>query len=836
MSGLVALLLTVALCGCGNQDKGTSAASRQSQNGGYFKTQWQDESQFIVTAIVSDLAEMAYYAKHKRLPNPRRFSVTAVEKPGSPLGSPVYVVEVALDKSVPVIKEELTVSGPIWSPEIYGGMVGRLFAAVGLTASDLVPPSAQDDQFLANLTTMTARWIAEQNVSVSAGLTRQFRDAALHENAALLLGAFTLRENSGDFFDIRSPLCRLTAHLALARKLAGPSAPGLNGQVAKALLYTLMNNQKAALEKLALLETASPTARPWVRALRARNTDDYRVLASTIGPTHLEQIELFRASCRAVDPDPAWEKISDQEKTHVCDYSRIINSKGHTVETGHQLLAVSLAGELAEFAEAYSIAQKRPLKKPEAVKALNQVPERCFSADGNAQVRVIGLGQWAMFSQRHICQALQRNFQFMDKQWGVPDDARKFSQEAEKIFSGLRLYPFVRRFNATEESDYHRSVDEGFVVTVSTPHLVPATTWNYLCYKVGFAELYQPNPNPHLDEWFKHNPPPGTAYDPRPRLNHSTLVGRPDTVARLERLHELAPYEEDIAYSLLWIKYNGKATFEQMEPIYHPTLDYNSYRITHLAETVKGQPADYEKLMLKAAAIDPFRYYALVDYFIKQKEDAKAAEYLEKAMALHPDSVTAANESGWLVKYYQRNGMTAKALALADKAAETYSSRGLQTKAELLESLGKYDDALDYYEKIEERYNHSGELIAFVTRYKAKTGSTRFDAKLQARLKGLFPNGIQKVSSVELHGLPDSGVSINKGNQLLQQAGLQRGDIIVALYGIRVHNFEQYNYARESTADPEMDLIIYRNNQYLEVKASPPNHRFNADFSTWPGK
>ncbi len=54
--------------------------------------------------------------------------------------------------------------------------------------------------------------------------------------------------------------------------------------------------------------------------------------------------------------------------------------------------------------------------------------------------------------------------------------------------------------------------------------------------------------------------------------------------------------------------------------------------------------------------------------------------------------------------------------------------------------------------------------------------------------------------------------------------------------GIRARNFEQYRYARESTTDPEMSLIIYRNNQYLEVKASPPNHRFEADLSTWPAK
>jgi len=52
-------------------------------------------------------------------------------------------------------------------------------------------------------------------------------------------------------------------------------------------------------------------------------------------------------------------------------------------------------------------------------------------------------------------------------------------------------------------------VDDGFKVTVAAPHLVPAECWNYLCYKVNFAPPYNPNPNPHVNEWHNHNPPPG---------------------------------------------------------------------------------------------------------------------------------------------------------------------------------------------------------------------------------------------------------------------------------------------------------------------------------------
>jgi predicted metalloprotease with PDZ domain len=173
-------------------------------------------------------------------------------------------------------------------------------------------------------------------------------------------------------------------------------------------------------------------------------------------------------------------------------------------------------------------------------------------------------------------------------------------------------------------------------------------------------------------------------------------------------------------------------------------------------------------------------------------------------------------------------------MELADQAAEVYSYSGLLAKAELLESLGKFSDAWEYFLKLEERYNNSEDLMAFILRYKAKTHDTRYDGELQGRLKKIFPNGLEKVGLKNFSGAPADGVIIQQENTLVTAAGLRKGDIIVALYGIRAHNFEQYSYARETTTNAQMDLIVWQQNHYTEMKASPPNHRFDADFATYP--
>src|SRR6185436_6562649 len=102
----------------------------------------------------------------------------------------------------------------------------------------------------------------------------------------------------------------------------------------------------------------------------------------------------------------------------------------------------------------------------------------------------------------------------------------------------------------------------------------------------------------------------------------------------------------------------------------------------------------YEQLMSQASAISPVYYYSLGDFFATNSQAAaKAAKYYQKAMDLCSDSVRAANNSAWLVKYYEKNGQLQKASDVADRAAAVYSSLGLQTKADFLERQGRYEEA-----------------------------------------------------------------------------------------------------------------------------------------------
>ncbi|HVM50357.1 MAG TPA: hypothetical protein VMU04_20180 [Candidatus Acidoferrum sp.] len=797
----------------------------------YFATPFQDESQFIVEAIVSDLAEQVSYAAAHRLPDSKAFSVTATEKPGSPPDAPVYDVRVRLSPDQREVKAELSTRGGIWSPEVYGPLTKELARAVGLKPPRAVKPD--DSALVSKLLDNTAETIEAQNQAVSAALEKDFANPDLHEQAALVLGAFMLRENSGDFYEMRSPLCRLTAHLAMARFLRSGAGYDVNGRMAEAVLLTLIGAETPALERLKAIGTNAAPIAAMARALQAFNTLDYRPLDEATNRTSLETMAWFTARAYCTSTSAAWEKLSDEQKQNI-DIGRIAHAFGYSVEIGHVLLETSLPLELQEINSVYSRSHDKELEMGQVATNLNALPERCFTQEGTTvRVRVIGWGQWADFFQRHLCHAIQQNFHFMDHVWGVPDEAKRFATQCDTNFGALRLYPFVRRFNCTDVETYHQSVDDAFKVTVATPHLVPSRCWNELCYKPRFAPLYSPNPNPHINEWHRHNPPPGTVYDLGPRLIQPSLIARPDVVAFMESLQKLAPHAWDIATQLETRKYRGHPTYEQAMALYGPFLPYSVGALSQVALTVTNDFGRYEKLMLQAAALNPQMYYTLADYMIDQKKDDKGAAYLEKACQTDPDAVRVSNHSRWRVWYYLKKGQTEKAREIADQAAEVYSCDGLEAKGNFLEATTNYDEAFEWFAKIEERYNRSSPVLYFCLRQMGRTNDQRYAEEVKKRLKILFPKGMEKVALNDFQGAPTDGVLIMQENEPLKAAGLKKGDVIVAVYGTRVHHMGQYIYARELQHTPELSLIVWQGDAYREFKPSPPQHRFGVEFGDY---
>lgn len=104
----------------------------------------------------------------------------------------------------------------VWSPKSFGRLA-RSFMADGAGLSISEDPT-RDRTDVSVLVDPTAGELRVQNLRLSRLLQEHPRSASIHERAALLLAAAAGRQ-SAEGRDPRTLLCRMTAHLAVARAL-----------------------------------------------------------------------------------------------------------------------------------------------------------------------------------------------------------------------------------------------------------------------------------------------------------------------------------------------------------------------------------------------------------------------------------------------------------------------------------------------------------------------------------------------------------------------------------------------------------------------------------------
>jgi tetratricopeptide (TPR) repeat protein len=468
---------------------------------------------------------------------------------------------------------------------------------------------------------------------------------------------------------------------------------------------------------------------------------------------------------------------------------------------------------------------------------LNADPRPCVSAgaDQRPELSVISWGDWAMFAQRHLGHVLHQQHVFLQQSWGVPDLAAQFATQIEETFGQARIFPFVRFFTATDQATYEAAANACSSLVFKTPHLFGPGLWNRFYEPPYGVNPYTPPGLWEVWNWHKYNPPPFTAYLVQYRLNYSTFTEAPNARQIMEALHERAPYDIAATRALLHVRhgrYGAGAPAEALESAYGPVLDFAVSEMARVARFGSNTPAFYERYMARAATFRPVHFFDLGDYFAERNQEDKAVQFYEEGVAKCPDAVAVSNQSRWLVGYYFRNDRIAEADALANRVAEVYSSAGLKTKGDLLYWKKQYRESLDYYKRIEERYNRPDYVVNWWADYRGVNDDPQFDQEIEKRLAHLFPNGIEQVTTNSFRGRPQTGLHVGNDNDRVREIGMEKGDIIVALDGIRVHDLPQYVYVRSRLKTPELRLIWWTGQRYLEAVASPPAHRFGADFHT----
>ncbi len=125
----------------------------------------------------------------------------------------------------------------------------------------------------------------------------------------------------------------------------------------------------------------------------------------------------------------------------------------------------------------------------------------------------------------------------------------------------------------------------------------------------------------------------------------------------------------------------------------------------------------------------------------------EAVRAYERALARAPDRVEVSNSSRWLVQHYFEQGNAKRALEIAHMCAGVGSAGGFVTLGQILERMGRYDEAERTYMDLAKRYPQlEVRLFAFYMRYERRVADGKFRLQAAAAEQTLFPGGLKRVT------------------------------------------------------------------------------------------
>jgi hypothetical protein len=137
------------------------------------------------------------------------------------------------------------------------------------------------------------------------------------------------------------------------------------------------------------------------------------------------------------------------------------------------------------------------------------------------------------------------------------------------------------------------------------------------------------------------------------------------------------------------------------------------------------------------------------------------------------------------------------------------------TAAHLYERLGRYDRAEKLYAQVKADYQDPADLLGFYYRAVVGRNDATYARAWQKEREQVFPDDL--VRTAVSHTPPAHGLFVEGDSPAAREAGIQRGDIIVAVDGWHVDNMPQYYAVRAFPLDGRFTLTIWRANRLREV-------------------
>ena len=784
---------------------------------------YKNEGEWLIAGTARDIAHLVNYARTRKLSGP---SVSVASLPA--VGRlPAYRVSFGPDAPWKTLPVDVPVREHVFSVTTYQPLAAQLLSRVGLKGK----PSAKPDPLLRSLTDLRTEVLLAENRRLSQQLASDPLDPRVHERAALLLGAFGLRESEGTFADLRPTLSAMSAHLALAAALRGHASPSTEGALASVLIDVFSGRFTPAVAEVARLQATlkDPAAVPWLRAIDLRASRAWKRLANPTQATLLERICYVHALRAAVGESAALEFLERGGKEKVVDWARILlASSSFSVEVAHRHGATAVAAELADAAPAAEVATTAsPVAIVEALaRSVSQVQPRLGPGP---QPMIAGPTFLAAAAGRHVLGAAEADVHGLRKLLGRGEDAGERSDQLAELLGPLPLVELLRIPWNSERGQAAVRVQAVACARLAEllgkhPEVLPEDGWTQVtrsCPNQRDAGML-----PGAELWLEPAVPAGTAYGAPARLRLGRAVYEKLSPEDVAGLFALWPRNDTILSVHVARNLRRRQTPEDIKSAWGPAWETESLPLSMLVQLAKDASNSAEVLNLRGrqCALDSANCMKYGAELVEAEQFAQALVVYEKAVASARDRVAVSNDADWLADHYLDSGRTEAALRLAAEVGAVRSSAGLSTQARVLERLGRLAEAEAVYRTESELYGSSKLGAFFIRRH--RRGDKAYAAKASQALKEMFESGLVAVDMATMKPLPppwsaDIALFLDERWMTARyvKAGLRPGDMILAVDGIRIISADQWYCVRSFTDDPTIRLVVQRGGKLIEINA-----------------
>jgi len=675
-----------------------------------------------------------------------------------------------------------------------------------------------------------------ENTRVTALLTAQPASASAHESAALLAAVFAWREFDDVFSDPRPAMARVTAHLAAADALRRNAAVTLDGALARIALDTLVGHQRQALSGLGALamRLTSPAERAWDRAIRLRNTGNWREAGETDDGFLIERLELARALRQRINHqamEAAVPRLARRDEA--LEWSRLVLSGTFSVGMGRAVADAAAEPEWAEARRVWRAVHADAALPADLIPALNEPASPSGERTGTrGNLTVLDWPLWADFSQRQILRSAFAQHHLLSM-LGLPDKELASMRTIKAEYGAFVLYPVLLHRAATSDDDTEQAKRLARPLIAGTPERVTESAWHGL--STAPSPAGQPDRFPAAASWFAPAVPAGTAFE----LSNRALRNGFRSAATTDQLRtwaEVRPFDRWTAWSYLRRLGDQAPTLEAARRAFGPLTQYDLRALRQLALQTYATPADRMATMQHMCEVSDFGCEDLALYQVREGQDSKAAASFERWLHATPDAVHAANSSAWLTRYYVHTGQFARAEALAREAGDAFSNRGMQVLGYFLDARGRDAEAEQVYRRIQERYDLGEPLGTFLVRRGIRQGDPAQQQKGWDLLKALFPAGAERLAWNTLTGPPTDGIVFETFGLRASAQGLKRNDVIVGVDEWRVRTAMQYPILADLRHDETMTFTVWRDGRYHQIHARMRERWLGMELGTYGPK